>query len=381
MQPAVLKRASLKPAALALALVLALPAAAPVRAADAPAAATVAPAWVAASNRYAQILLDAQGPFQPEQMSFLGVPGYDDQVADLGPDNQARFRAATSRAKAQLLARSAGETDSNVRQDIAILTKAADDAIEASTVNERLVRPFADVGQTVFQGLQGLLNDQTQPERRALALKRLQRYAGLAPGSTSLATLARQRYEERADPKLLQPTQVEVQQSLDNVPTYVGGIRDLFAKYHVDAAPEIAALQKQLDDYTAWTKTTVLPHARTTYSLPPELYALQLKNVGIDIDPRALIERAKFEFMHEMLNRENVAAVIPALNEALRIRDVVEGALRHCDHVVVIDDGSDDDTLACIADLPVTVLQHPQRMLRCRYSVTEKMVSWVAISR
>ena len=61
------------------------------------------------------------------------------------------------------------------------------------------------------------------------------------------------------------------------------------------------------------------------------------------------------------LDRSNVAAVIPALNEALRIRGVVEGALLHCDHVIVIDDGSDDDTLARIADLPVTVLRHEQR--------------------
>jgi len=61
------------------------------------------------------------------------------------------------------------------------------------------------------------------------------------------------------------------------------------------------------------------------------------------------------------LDRSNVAAVIPALNEALRIRGVVEGALLHCDHVIVIDDGSDDDTLERIADLPVTVLRHEQR--------------------
>jgi glycosyltransferase involved in cell wall biosynthesis len=61
------------------------------------------------------------------------------------------------------------------------------------------------------------------------------------------------------------------------------------------------------------------------------------------------------------LDRSNVAAVIPALNEALRIRGVVEGALAHCDQVIVIDDGSDDDTLARIADLPVTVLRHEQR--------------------
>ena len=61
------------------------------------------------------------------------------------------------------------------------------------------------------------------------------------------------------------------------------------------------------------------------------------------------------------LDRSNVAVVIPALNEALRIRGVVEGALLQCDHVIVIDDGSDDDTLARIADLPVTVLRHEQR--------------------
>ena len=62
------------------------------------------------------------------------------------------------------------------------------------------------------------------------------------------------------------------------------------------------------------------------------------------------------------LDRRNVAVVIPALNEALRIREVVEGALGACDHVIVIDDGSDDDTAAKIADLPITLLRHPQRM-------------------
>jgi glycosyltransferase involved in cell wall biosynthesis len=63
-----------------------------------------------------------------------------------------------------------------------------------------------------------------------------------------------------------------------------------------------------------------------------------------------------------LLTRENIAVVIPALNEALRIRDVVEGALAHCDRVIVIDDGSDDGTSDAIADLPITVLRHATRM-------------------
>ena len=312
--------------AIGLACTAALPAqAAPATPSGAEAKAE-APAWVAKSNAYAQILLKAQGPFQPEQLSFLGVPGYDDQVFDFGPGYQARYRTAMTQAKAQLLAQSAGERDPDVRQDIAILTKAADDAIESSAINERLVRPFADVGQTVFSGMQGLLNDQTQPERRAMALKRLQRYAGLAPGSTPLATLARQRYEERSDPKLLQPTQVEVQQSLDNEATYLTGIGKLFAKYHIDAGTTVDALRKQLDDYAAWTKASVLPHARTTYSLPPELYALQLKNVGIDIDPRVLIERAQLEFMETRAAMQQLAPLV-AKEKGLKATDTI-GVIR-----------------------------------------------------
>jgi glycosyltransferase involved in cell wall biosynthesis len=53
--------------------------------------------------------------------------------------------------------------------------------------------------------------------------------------------------------------------------------------------------------------------------------------------------------------------VIPALNESLRIREVVEGALAHCPNVIVIDDGSDDGTSACVADLPIVLLRHEQR--------------------
>ncbi len=61
------------------------------------------------------------------------------------------------------------------------------------------------------------------------------------------------------------------------------------------------------------------------------------------------------------LDRDNVAVLIPALNESLRIREVVLGALEHCPNVIVVDDGSSDGTHECIADLPVTVLRHAQR--------------------
>ena len=61
------------------------------------------------------------------------------------------------------------------------------------------------------------------------------------------------------------------------------------------------------------------------------------------------------------LDRSHVAVLIPALNESLRIREVVQGALAFCSNVIVVDDGSTDDTVGCIADLPVILLRHPQR--------------------
>ena len=61
------------------------------------------------------------------------------------------------------------------------------------------------------------------------------------------------------------------------------------------------------------------------------------------------------------LHRDNIAVLIPALNEALRIREVVQDALAHCPHVIVVDDGSDDGTSEAIADLPVVLLRHARR--------------------
>ncbi|MGQ0801520.1 MAG: glycosyltransferase family 2 protein [Pseudomarimonas sp.] len=58
---------------------------------------------------------------------------------------------------------------------------------------------------------------------------------------------------------------------------------------------------------------------------------------------------------------DRTAVLIPALNEALRIREVVQAALLHARHVIVVDDGSTDDTVAQLADLPITLIQHAQR--------------------
>ena len=320
----------MKPLVLAIALALSVPLPAFAQSA-APAAQTkpaASPAWVETSNRNAQILLQAQAPFQPEYASFFGIPGYDDQVADLGPDNPKRYREATAKAKAELRTKLQLERDSNVRQDLEIMIAAADENIEGSELNEKYLLPWSDAPQMVFNGLNGLLSDQTPPERRAKALDRLKRYVGLAPGSTALATLAQQRYEEKlSGPALLQPTKLEVERAVGNVDTYVSGVRDLFAKYKIAGAEEaLDAMEKQLKAYNEWTRTQVLPKARTDTRLPPELYAYQLKQYGIDIDPALLMRRAQLEFMETRAAMQQLAPLVAKAKgiEATDYREVIK---------------------------------------------------------
>jgi glycosyltransferase involved in cell wall biosynthesis len=54
----------------------------------------------------------------------------------------------------------------------------------------------------------------------------------------------------------------------------------------------------------------------------------------------------------------HVIALIPALNEARTIGDVVKGVLAHVSSVIVVDDGSSDETAALAAAGGATVLRH-----------------------
>jgi len=268
-----------------------------------------APAWVTQSNRYAQILIDAQGPFRPEVFSFFGFTAYDDQVADLRPNREARYRAAIVAAKSQLEQKLQLERDLQVRQDLEIMIREAALSVDASAITERLELAWIDAPQLVFRGVKGLLSQQVQPERRGKALARLQRYVGMSPDTTPIASLARQRYEQRAaDKALLRPTRLEVERALANTDTYIAGIQKLFAEYKLAGGEaSLAAMAKQLTEYAAWTRSTVLPAARNETILPAELYALRLRQVGIDIDPKLLVQRAQLEFMETRAAMQQLA--------------------------------------------------------------------------
>jgi hypothetical protein len=259
------------------------------------------PGWIAKSNANAQVLLDATNKFQPENASQTGFPGFDDKIADLQPGNTQRYVAAEAAARDALAKRLLGETDPLVRQDLEIMIKAATDDITTTLLQDKLLLGYTDVGQLVYFGEFGLLQDQVDPARRPAALKRLRLYTGLEPGTKPITQLAIDRYsEDAADPKRLGSFKARIEQSLANSERYLAGIRELYTHYGIDklegAPAALDALEKQLKDYGEWTRTTVLPRARSDYRLPAEIYADNLKNVGLDIAPEELIHKAMLAF-------------------------------------------------------------------------------------
>lgn len=270
--------------------------------------------WVARSNDYAKPALKALADAAPEFASSLGLPGYDSGVLDLKASNAERFRNALATARSQLEKRRASEKDARLQQDLDIMIAAMQQQIESSLINEKFLLPYVDVGQTTFQGLFALLQDDVPAKRRAAALTRLKRYAGLEPGYEPLTELAKQRYNEQAGkPGLLGPVKAQVERSLASTPQYVKGLRDLYAKYKIKGADKaLDALEAQLKDYDEWQRSTVLPNAREDFRLPAELYADNLRNVGLDIPPEALIQKARLSYAEIRNEMQAIASQIAA---------------------------------------------------------------------
>jgi len=293
----------------------------------APGAAAEAPAWVAKSDENARVLLDLMARFTPERAAGFGMSGLDEQILDLKPGREERLKAALESVLSTLEARRAQEPAGPVRQDLDILVESARRQLEGDALNQRLVVPYVDAPQVVFQGLRGLLDDQVAPERRKAALVRFRRYVGLEAGATPLLELAAARTRAGlANASLQAPVKVEVEKNLGNSAVYVDGIAKLFQKYGLAGSEEAQARFKaQVEAYNAFLRSEVLPKSRADFREPPELYAFELRRYGVDIPAAELAQRARISFM-EIRNEMKVIAGLVAAEKKLPspdYRDVI----------------------------------------------------------
>jgi len=254
-------------------------------------------AWIAESNKNAQILLDLQAKFGPEGAGQAGVSGLDEEVSRISDERVREVRDATQAALTTLQARAKTEQNPMIRQDLEILMRSARNNLRAGQINQERLVPYINVTTLVFSGLRSLLDAQVAPARRSAAVVRLRKYAGLVGGDEPITTQAMRFTRSKMDPKRLAPAKAEIERDLANGPVVVQGIERLFDQFKVEGWREpFEALKKQLAEYEQFIRTELLPKARTDFKLPADLYALSLEQVGVSMQPEPLAKMARTAF-------------------------------------------------------------------------------------
>ena len=271
-----------------------------------------APDWVQKSNDAAKPLLEYITKYTPESGSAIGIDQADEGVVDLKPNVYERSTEDGAKIIRLLQATESAESDPKVRLDLEILITALKNGLETRRLDQELMLPFYDVGEVVFDGLQSLLDPRNSASRQAKAIVRLTRYAGQGTGFEAITELAKARTEETlGNPQLVRPYVAQVNDAINNTQTYLDGIAELFRTAKLTGwEPAHAALARQLLDYKNWLQKTILPQARQTNVLPEAIYADNLKNNGVLIDPHTLMERARFEFVEIRDEMQTLAKVI-----------------------------------------------------------------------
>ncbi len=270
------------------------------------------PAWVTESNQDAQIVLKTFADFAPEQAGQFGVDGLDAEATSLPPDVIERFAAAADADVAQLTALKDKATDPHLKQDLQIMIDAIAGAKRDNDLQHKYLLNFTDVPQLVFQGVQSLIDPQVPPERQQAVVQRMQAYAGMLAGRPPITDQAKALFEaDLSRPGLVGPYKGELEQDLQDQPQYIAGIKELLSKSKVTGwEPVYAKLEAQLNDYIAWEKSDVLPHCRDKSQLPEEIYANNLKDLGVYEDPRELISEGEFSYAEIQHQMEYVAAQV-----------------------------------------------------------------------
>jgi Bacterial protein of unknown function (DUF885) len=269
-------------------------------------------AWIVRSDKYTQPLIDIRNRHNPENASSEGLVQYDESISKFTREDDVVERHENEAALTQIKSAAAAEKDPRIAQDLQILIHSTELDFRSDDYRNAHVVPFYNVPEIIFGGLQGLLDDQTAPARRQAAVVRLNRYTGLESGYTPLTELAKRYVEHQmAVPDAVYPSRIRMETELSRNSNYIDGIADLFRKYKLTGwEPAYAKLKTELAEYDTWQRSTVLPHARTDFRLPPEQYALSLEAYGVDIPPAELATMAHQAFTEIQSEMAPIAAQI-----------------------------------------------------------------------
>ncbi len=270
--------------------------------------------WVAESNANTEYVMLEQAKFSPERISSQGIASVDAEIMDLGPKRYERSQKETRLILAELEKRKQTTADPRVLQDLDILIQSLNEGYHTAELNKKYLLPYINLSQALFFGFQDLLDPRKDPARYPAALKRLAKYTGKAKGYKPITDLAIARTWEHFDvPGLLGPYRGKLERDLANIPQFKQGLSEVFKASGLKGYDKnLALLNRQLDSYAAWLRKELLPRAREDHKLPPELYADNLRNFGVDVDPEELIRQAQLGFAQIQFRMKAIARQVAA---------------------------------------------------------------------
>ena len=269
-------------------------------------------AWVATSNNYTKMLLEVEMKHSPESGSGEGLTEFDTKIGQPTFADEDQQRHENEQILVKLKSAAAEKQQLEVAQDLQILIRRMELNFREEDYRRAHVVPFLNASGAAYGGLHILLDDQTATKRRPATVVRIREYAGLGNGYKPITEIFKQRVlEQMAKPNMTYPARNQIETELGRNSHYMEDVARLCQKYELKGWQEpLELLKKQLADYDAWTRTNVLPKARTDFRLPPEQYALNLEDFGIDIPPDQLTAMAHKAFTETQAEMQAVAVKI-----------------------------------------------------------------------
>ena len=255
-------------------------------------------AWVSKSDKYTQQLIDLDIKYSPEYGSSQGLAKYDTQISVPTLATQLAERKEKEALVIRFLAAAKIEKETPVIQDLNILVNSMKLNFRQQDFETKRQVPFHNASSLIYSGLQILLDDQTPAERRAAAVTRIRKYAGMEKGYQPITDLLKARViKQIAGKDMIYPSRQQMETELSRNASIVNGISELCQKYKLSGWEKpYAELKKQLEEYDLWVRDHVLIKARKDFRLPPEEYAMALEGYGINIPPAEIAQMAHIAF-------------------------------------------------------------------------------------
>jgi len=337
-----------------------------------PAQAPGSKSWITRSDSFTSKLIDLDKKYSPEFGSSEGLAAYDKQVAIPSLANQLAQRKEEKALVATYTAALTTEKQAQVAQDLKILITHLKQGFRRQDFQLSREVPFFNAANTIYSGLQILLDDQTPAPRHAAALIRMRKYAGLEKGYQPITAILQERVSQQIakGTEMIYPSKQQMEVELSRNAAIMDGIPELCKKFNLTGWEQpYATLKKQVEDYDRWTRDHVMTKARTDFRLPAEEYALNLEDYGVDIAPADLAKLAHAAFTEIQQQMKSIAVQIAHEHHLLYAdyRDVIHELKKdqlHGDSIMLVYQQHLKDIEAIIREHQLVTLPNRPAIIR-----------------